>query len=115
MSVRIAKLILSGLSKGQLNIYMQKFGAPTASGLRQQATAVLAKAHANRPGVGGMAKQQARKARNPRFKSKQSEREHSLREKPPANTQVKRRKRKAKPQDEFYRKYRSGTRERDLE
>ena len=49
MSVRIAKLILSGLSKGQLNIYMQKFGAPTASGLRQKATSVLAKAHATRP------------------------------------------------------------------
>ena len=119
MSIRIARMILTGLSKSKLGIYMQRYGLD-AAGLRKRATSVLAKAKSGRPGYrkptgkGGMAERQAKKAANPKYKSTRSEREGELLEKPLVNTQIKRRGRIPQPQDDYYRKYRSGARERDL-
>jgi hypothetical protein len=121
MSVRIARMILTGLSKSKMSIFMQRY-SQSASGLRKMATSVLAKAKVKGPrsykkpkGIGGMAERQAKKAANPKFKSTRSEREGQLLEKPLVNTQIKRRKRTPQPQDDYYKKYRPGTRERDLD
>ena len=125
MSVRIARMILTGLSKSQMHIFMQRYNQ-SASGLRKMATSVLAKAkvkakvkgprvYKKPEGKGGMAEQQAKKAANPKYKSTRSEWEGRLLEKPPVNTQIKRRKRTPQPQDDYYKKYRPGTRERDLD
>ena len=99
---------------------MERFRIGSVSGLRKKATSVLAKGKAGKPGYkrptgkGGMAERQAEKAANPKYKSTRSEREGELLEKPLVNTQIKRPKRTPQPQDDYYRKYRSGTRERDL-
>jgi hypothetical protein len=122
MSIRIARLILTGLSKTQLKVYMQKFGISSASGLRKKATSVLAKGRVKNiyqkpAGKGGMAEQQAKKAANPKYKTTRGEEYGQLIERPPANARAPmfNRKRKRLPQDDYYEKYRPGSRERDLD